>query len=124
MAENLTPQNEPPRWSPETEAGVRNGVMTPLEADELEHPTVVRVEMDPDPEIDRELERLEDHGFSRGVAERMVGISNGEASQKKQPASNWRTRPGYVKDGSRRRINTPEDARAADAVSDDDWKLR
>lgn len=124
MTEDLTPQNDHPRWSPEIEAEVRTGAMTPLEADEFEHPTVVKVEMDPDQELDRELERLIDHGFSRGVAEKMVGIKSDETPKEKRSAGNQRTRPGYTKDGSRRRIKTPADARAADRLPDDEWRYR
>jgi len=111
-----------PRWSPEVQADWESGTISALEADALEPAVPIRIEMNPDRELDRELERLAEMGYSDETAARMLGV--GQADGPESHTSSRDRGPGYLRDGSRRRIRTAADARAADRLPDDQWHLR
>lgn len=108
MSEKFVPRDNPEQLSLEDEAGT----VPPTEAF-----------------LEREINKLVDHGFNPDTARRMVGVSP-EDSETDEDGSSGRVRqeqhprPGYIKDGSRRRIKTPADARAADRLPDEDWRYR
>lgn len=114
--EAVIPESD--RWSPEVEEQWENGIINAREADELERPTPVRIELEA--EADKELDRLIDHGFNLGAAGKMLGI---EVDAVEEPD----IQPPIARRGHARRhpkMRTPADARAADRLPDDQWMLR
>lgn len=72
-------------------------------------------------------------GFDTGVisaaeADRLDPPDDLKEMSPPEPAGEIRIfrapRPGYIKDGSRRKIITAADSRAADRLPDDQWMLR
>jgi len=120
MSETIIAGSE--RWSFEVERDWENGIINGCEADALERPFPIKIDLDEG--LDTELNRLIDHGFNQGVAERMLGVEdNGGAKELdpvQQPAGQAHARPTRRKV----KVRTPADARAADRLPDDQWMLR